>query len=770
MRRTTDLTKPYKLTRRISVKLATGVGLSLIALITLVAYLGIQTQEKNSINRMLQGSNWFSDTLKRATRYAMLKDQRDNVHAIVETVGQQEGVDAIRIFNKKGQIMFSNRKEEIGLLADMQADACYACHFKNEPLTRLPLPNRSRIYYTPYHGPDKASHRVLGVINPIYAEPACYTDPCHAHSPDQTVLGVLDITLSLAGVDMEGKQIAQQLSVAAVGVVTMITTILIVFINYFVNRPLSILVNATKQISLGDYEHQIKPVTDDEIGMLAESFNAMRLSIKNKTAQLNLSRQQYQSLFEQVPCHITVQDRNLRLVAFNKNFEHTFGGQLGDYCYQAYKGFASKCPNCPVEKSFLDGKSHSTEERVLNKNNQPLSILTISAPLHNEHGNIETVIELATDITALRLLEDELRKSEEKYRRFFDDDPIPVLVLEQQTLNILDINDRAAVEYRYAKAELIGQPFLTLTSPTEQARVKKFLHDHGSVLPRVLQRRADGQLFFVNMRASYSEHIEHKTAIVTTADISAIIEAEQGLVQAAKMATLGEMSAGVAHELNQPLSVIATASNFLAKQANRGVSLDLNLLREITGEVLSQVERAKRIITHLREFGRKAQIDCTKVNLSEPIKGMLHLLSQQLHLHNICLSYEAPDDLPPILGDANRLEQVFINLVLNARDAIDKRRSDKGTLKGLIAIRAWVDGDLVRISVSDNGSGILPQHQERIFEPFFTTKEVGKGTGLGLSISYSIVHDYGGVIDVSSQPGHGTTVQIGFPVAKEETA
>jgi histidine kinase len=741
----------------------------LIALVALVAYLGLRAQEQNSIARTLQSGNWFSDTVKRATRYAMLKDQRESVHATIEAMGQQEGVEVIRVFNKKGRVMFSTRRSEIGDLVDMHAEACYACHSQDQPPARLPLTQRSRIYSSRPQA-NTLTHRVLGVINPIHTEPACYTDPCHVHPPDQTVLGVLDVSLSLNKVDQEVAATTRQFTVVTTVLVLVISGILIAFTLHFVNRPLTALLDATRQIASGDYEHVVTAQTDDEIGALAQSFEDMRQGIKEKADLLEETRRQYQGLFEQVPCHITVQDRNFRLVAFNKKFERDFGGQLGDFCYQAYKGRASKCPSCSVERTFQDGQVHSAEETVLGKDGQSIFILNLTAPLRDKHGNIEAVMEMATDITPVRLLEGELLKSEEKYRLFFNNDPIPMLVLDQETLEIMDVNDRAAAEYRNSKEALIGRPFLSLTSLAEQARVSQFLEARDTLLPRVLQCRADGQPFYVNMRASYGEHMGRRAIITTTADITAMVETEQNLIQAAKMATLGEMSAGVAHELNQPLSIMATAGNFLAKQADRGLCPSQDLLKEVSGELLSQVERAKRIINHLREFGRKARVDRVKVSLGTPIQGVFHLLGQQLRLHDISVSCELPEDLAPIWGDVNRLEQVFINLVLNARDAIEKRRGEEGPLEGLIVIKAWNDREMVRVQVSDNGSGIPVQQQGRIFEPFFTTKEVGKGTGLGLSISYGIVRDYGGVIDVTSQPGQGTTFRVSFPVAKEEVA
>jgi PAS domain S-box-containing protein len=135
--------------------------------------------------------------------------------------------------------------------------------------------------------------------------------------------------------------------------------------------------------------------------------------------------------------------------------------------------------------------------------------LNLTAPVTDKKGRITAVMEMATDITPVRLLENELRKSEEKYRLFFNNDPNPILVFDQQSLEIMDVNDRAAAEYRHAKDQLIGRSFLELTDPADQVRLRAFLEGGEALLPRVRQLRADGQGFFVNVRASYGEHMGH---------------------------------------------------------------------------------------------------------------------------------------------------------------------------------------------------------------------------------------------------------------------
>jgi len=182
-----------------------------------------------------------------------------------------------------------------------------------------------------------------------------------------------------------------------------------------------------------------------------------------------------------------------------------------------------------------------------------------------------------------------------------------------------------------------------------------------------------------------------------------------------------------------------------------------------------QVDRAVNIINHLREFGRKAEIQKERVNINEPIKGVFTLLGQQLRLRGIKVVLDLKDDLPPIMGDANRLEQVVINLVVNARNAMDAKKGEfaRGDVESILTVRSFQKNGSVVVTVTDTGIGIPDDLKDKIFEPFFTTREVGKGTGLGLSISYGIIKDYDGTIEVESEMGKGATFKLTFPACDE---
>jgi signal transduction histidine kinase len=201
----------------------------------------------------------------------------------------------------------------------------------------------------------------------------------------------------------------------------------------------------------------------------------------------------------------------------------------------------------------------------------------------------------------------------------------------------------------------------------------------------------------------------------------------------------------------------------------RGRPLEDAELTRVAEDIVTSVERASSVITHVRDFSRQAEFARSRVNLNDPIRDVFKILGHQLKVHQITVELDLAPDLPPVLADHNRLEQVFVNLVSNAIDAIDEKNvlpNGPADAARHIRIRSFKDADRVVAEVSDSGVGMSKDVQNKLFEPFFTTKPVGKGTGLGTSISYGIVRGYDGTIDIESQPGKGATFRLTFPQAR----
>src|SRR5438128_12257441 len=233
---------------------------------------------------------------------------------------------------------------------------------------------------------------------------------------------------------------------------------------------------------------------------------------------------------------------------------------------------------------------------------------------------------------------------------------------------------------------------------------------------------------------------------------------QEQLVQAGKLATLGELTTGVAHELNNPLNNIGLFVGNAVDLIELAVTEKGQIVREL-GHAMQQVSKATEIISHLRTFGRAAPVSREPISLRQVIERALSLMREQLRLREIEVTVDLGPEEPVVLGNAIQLEQVFINLLTNARDAVAEAP------RKAIRIAGSTGSGAVEVSLADSGHGIPPGLERRIFDPFFTTKEVGKGTGLGLSITYGIINEHGGTISVVSPPGEGATFLINLPLA-----
>jgi two-component system NtrC family sensor kinase len=614
---------------KISLKLILTVGVVTIAIISVYSFVSIQAQKNELLAQAELYANKLSETIRNSTNLSMLENRSDQTHQIINTIAQEPGLREIRIFNKEGRVIFSSQKEYIGQMVDKKAEACYACHTANEPLEKLPMEERMRIYQTP-----QDSSRILGIINPIYNEPSCWEAECHVHPKEQKVLGVLDVKLSLKDVDAQISSSTSRSIVFAIIAIALLSLIIGIFVRRWVEKPVNELVTATEQVGTGNLNYMIKDLGSDELGLLAKSFNNM-------------------------------------------------------------------------------------------------------------------------------------------------------------------------------------------TQKLAEARIQLFQSD--------------------------------------------------------KMASLGRLAAGVAHEINNPLTAVLTYSSFLLKRIKDNPQLeeDLNV-------IVRETKRSREIVKSLLDFARQSVPKKTNANINEIINSAISVVDNQLAMKQIKLEKNLDENLPQIKIDSNQMQQVFINLLVNASDAVDKKEgkisitskivnlSSYGTLQiksavcskrhSLVDEEVKIDSmptiklkvtsngdegylnvdpiygknrdnykvkikntanvqvscpkcnisllekdtfcpkckssifsfevppkgmfekcinpkcdwqrwasvdevgfrDFLEVKVSDTGCGISKENIPKIFEPFYSTKGQ-KGTGLGLAVIWGIIDNHDGTISVDSELNKGTTFTILLP-------
>ena len=253
-----------------------------------------------------------------------------------------------------------------------------------------------------------------------------------------------------------------------------------------------------------------------------------------------------------------------------------------------------------------------------------------------------------------------------------------------------------------------------------------------------------------------SKDLEQIGRLIIFDDVTDRAELEQRLVQADKLSSIGLLAAGVAHEVNTPLAVISTYAQMLAKQVanddQKSILLD---------KIAKQTFRASEIVNSLLNFSRTSTTSFGDVDLNKVIRETMSLLEHQIQKVGVDVKLDLAAGLPPVHGNAGKLQQVFLNLFLNARDAMDGG--------GVLSVRSWAEESGARVDVSDTGHGISPEHIQRIYDPFFTTKGSRKGTGMGLAVTYGIVQEHKGSIEVSSRQG-GTRFHLRLPWSRTAVA
>jgi len=237
-------------------------------------------------------------------------------------------------------------------------------------------------------------------------------------------------------------------------------------------------------------------------------------------------------------------------------------------------------------------------------------------------------------------------------------------------------------------------------------------------------------------------------------DLTERVNLEDQLIQAEKLSSIGLLAAGVAHEVNTPLAVITSQAQMLMRQLPGD-----DPHYPVLDKIIKQAFRASEIVNNLLKFSRVSGSEYSELDLNKLVRETLSLVEPMLRASKISVSAQLSSSLPMVYANPGKLQQVFMNLIINAKDAMPHG--------GELSIATDCEDSLVRVEVSDNGVGISPEHLSKIFDPFFTTKSTSRGTGLGLAVTYGIIREHLGKIEVQSTVGRGTSFRVELPVARK---
>lgn len=465
------------------------------------------------------------------------------------------------------------------------------------------------------------------------------------------------------------------------------------------------------------------------------------------------------------PDLIAVLDRNGKFTFISDKVKDVLGRSPEEYIGGQFGARANPEDRARLQgmlKSILSGEVSraQVEFSAPHTNGTWRVLLATASPLFDEAGKITGMVTSTRDITETRKIEQLLHKEQEFVRRLIECFPDLIAVLDRD-LCFTYVTERVKDVLGLSSQDFLGQRMGRRTHPEDQPRLQEALQSIMSGRKAYVEteyrvRHADGS--WRTLRGSVGPLFDEAgkiSGIVQTArDVTESKRLEEHLAQKEKFAAMGQMMAGAAHELNNPLTAILGVSDLLRERAADEAT------RRHVDLILQQARRAAAIVQDLLAFSRPPTQERSNLRLEELVREALQLQRAALGQKNIRAQFTAPGDLPAVEGDRKLLMQVFSNIIENAGQAMSAAR-DHGTLDISLA-RV---GDRIRITFVDDGPGISPENLKKIFDPFFTTKRPGGGSGLGLTICLAVIKEHGGTIEVQSTPGAGATFHVLLPVA-----
>jgi two-component system NtrC family sensor kinase len=471
-------------------------------------------------------------------------------------------------------------------------------------------------------------------------------------------------------------------------------------------------------------------------------------------------------LFDQLPFPTAVLRPDMVVEAVNQAFLERYGFKHGEVvgspCYKVFYDRHDVCPKerCHFHDALAGQRNCFNLHQYVNEKGDEVFEEIHLVPLNDEDGQAQRIVEIVRDISEAKRLEASLTESNEFLQRLVNS-MVGVVVAADMDGKILFANQSAKRVLGYEPAELVGQSLVSLAPREDLRNARRLLEKNKGQVQGIRTKvfTKDGGEVPVRLNSSYVYRDGEPVASVGIfTDLREKLKMEDHLVQARmqvvhseKLARLGRMAAGIAHELNNPLTGITVYAELLKDSlpVDHPGQGDLNF-------IIEDAERCRDIVKGLLEYSRQGELRVEEVDLTEVVKEAFNLIrDNSVFLHVEVVRNYFPEPLM-IQCDRKLLRQIFINLLMNAVDAMNGR--------GILTVTTYMDKEDYRcVEVSDTGSGIDKDHMRKVFDPFFTTKEVGKGTGLGLSVAFGVATRHGGEISVKETGPRGTTFLVRLP-------
>jgi two-component system NtrC family sensor kinase len=465
-----------------------------------------------------------------------------------------------------------------------------------------------------------------------------------------------------------------------------------------------------------------------------------------------------------LPDAVVVTGTDRRVLAANEAGAELLGWEVGDVVGQAIADHVSPGERAHVaamEDKVLSGEPQRYETRIIkHQTNEERDVAVSSGPFRVNGELIGTVATLR-DITDPKRAADTLARSEARYRHLVESASDAIVTLDANG-RFTTVNHAAENISGYKRDELVGQWFAPMLPdddlPKALGHFQQALAGETGLFETQFYRK-DGEARTISV--TYSTPQKDEEVLCLIRDVTDQKMMQEQLIQSEKMSAIGQLVSGVAHELNNPLAGISAFAQLLL--AEKRFPPDQRTAAET---IYSEARRASRIVQNLLTFARQHKAEKVPTAINQVLDDTLELRGYELRVRGIDVRREYDDSLPDTMADAHQLQQVFLNLITNAEQAMEQREGHHHRL----TVRTRRTADAIRIEIEDTGAGIPPNLIERIFNPFFTTKPTGSGTGLGLSISLGIVREHEGRIWAENAPQAGARFVVEVPITQPRTS
>lgn len=460
----------------------------------------------------------------------------------------------------------------------------------------------------------------------------------------------------------------------------------------------------------------------------------------------------YRQYFEEMPCYLSVHDKDFRIIEGNRRFREDFGDHIGELCYRVYKRREEVCADCPVELTFRDGQGHGSEQRLTTQSGRQVEVMVHTTPIRNGDGSIQAVMEMHAEIGEVKRLERALAESQERLARLFEEVPCfisvqgPDLIIQNANRRFRDTFGPSVGEHCYRVYKHREEP--CLVCPIRQTLSDGVSREHEEVVTSV-----DGERMNVlcTTKPLYGPDGKPEAAIEMATDITKVRELQS------QLASIGLLVGSISHGIKGLLTgldggIYLVDSGFKKDRQDR--------IKKGWSMVVRNVERIRSMVMDILYYAKDRELTLEEVDPKAMFDELSADLDKKATDIDVDLTIDIPKDVGTLQADAMAVRAMLLNILENSLDAC---RADKRNKARQVSLRVRRVPPHMEFRIADNGIGMDRETREKLFSLFFSSKGI-RGTGLGLFISNKIADKHGGYIEVDSEPGQGSRFIVRLPL------